>query len=51
MGDIKLMSRDRIIATSLGSVFILPLCKRIITIGEVSGGICIQSMQTIVGTR
>ena len=52
MGDVRLMSRDRLVAVPLGSALVPPLFKRAIRIGGVSGGVAIQSIQTlVVGTR
>ena len=52
VGDVRLMSRDRLVAVPLGSALVPPLFKRAIRIGGVSGSISVQSIQTlVVGTR
>jgi hypothetical protein len=52
VGDVRALSRDRVVAVPQGSALVLPLMKRAIRFGGVSGGITIQSIQSlVVGTR
>jgi hypothetical protein len=51
IGDIRLVSRDKIIVCSQGNVFIPPLCRRMIKYRCLYDGICIQNQHATVAER
>ena len=51
VGDIRLLNRDRIVTSPINSILIPPQCKRTIHLSDVCGGVCMQTIQGIVGTR
>ncbi len=51
VGDVRFVSRDKVVACGAGCVFVPPLCRRLVKFRTLLDGVVIQNLHSNVAAR